>query len=79
MKEQETGMYYEIRVKGHLGQNALIWFEDFNVEYSPDGQTILRGFLPDQAATDGILRRISDLGLQLTLFQQIDPDLDTGE
>ena len=73
MKPQETGIYYEIRVQGHLGQNALIWFEDFNVEFSPDGQTILRGSILDQAASDGILRRICDLGLQLTLFQQIDP------
>jgi hypothetical protein len=74
MKPHDGGIFYEIRFKGHLGQNTLIWFEDFTAEYSPEGETILRGSILDQSALDGILRRICDLGLQLTLLRQMDTE-----
>ena len=70
MKTESDAIVYEIRLKGHLGPNTLIWFEDFTVTYSPDGETILRGPIADQAALAGILARICDLGLSLTLFRQ---------
>lgn len=63
-------MNYEIRVKGHLGKNAAIWFEDFQIEYSSNGETILRGPIIDQAALFGVLTSIRDLGLTLTLVRQ---------
>ena len=75
MKTQSDVIVYEIRLKGHLGQNTLVWFEDFTVEYSPDGETILRGPIVDQAALAGILARICDLGLSLTLFRQMGKEL----
>jgi hypothetical protein len=71
MKTQSDATIYEIRLRGHLGQNTLVWFEDFDVEYSPDGETTLRGPIVDQAALDGILTRICNLGLSLTLFRQL--------
>ncbi|HOU15060.1 MAG TPA: hypothetical protein PKZ84_18275 [Anaerolineae bacterium] len=71
MKTQSDALIYEIRFKGHLGQNTLVWFEDFTVEYSSEGETILRGPIVDQAALRGILTRIFDLGLSLTLFRQL--------
>ena len=70
MKKQYTIKYYEIRVEGHLGENASVWFEDFQIEYSPNGETILRGPIVDQAALHGILTCIRDLGLTLTLVRQ---------
>lgn len=72
MNTQSDIQFYEIRLKGHLGQNTLIWFEDFQVEYTPDGETVLCGPIVDQAALDGILMRICDLGLSLTLFRQME-------
>ncbi|WP_097654131.1 hypothetical protein [Candidatus Chloroploca asiatica] len=72
MNTPNDNMRYEIRFKGHLGQNTLIWFEGFTVAYSPAGETILCGPLVDQAALDGMLQRICDLGLSLTLFRQLD-------
>lgn len=75
MKTQNDANLYEIRLQGHLGQNVLVWFEDFAVEYSPTGETILRGPIVDQAALAGILNRICDLGLSLTLFRQLDKNL----
>lgn len=71
MNTQSDMMLYEIRLKGHLGQNTLVWFEDFQVEYSADGETILRGPIVDQAALNGILKHVVDLGLSLTLFRQL--------
>ncbi|MBN2004751.1 MAG: hypothetical protein JXA21_15445 [Anaerolineae bacterium] len=72
MNTQSDVIVYEIWLKGHLGQNTLIWFEGFTVEYSPAGETILRGPIVDQAALAGILARICDLGLSLTLFRQME-------
>ncbi|GAB4492936.1 MAG: hypothetical protein Fur0016_28750 [Anaerolineales bacterium] len=62
---------YEIRVQGHLGENAAIWFDGFDMERTPEGETILRGAVIDQSALHGVLARIRDLGLTLTLVQQI--------
>lgn len=70
MKTQKSIKNYEIRVEGHLGENGAIWFEDFQIEYSTDGETILRGPIIDQAALHGILNCIRDLGLTLTLVRQ---------
>jgi hypothetical protein len=74
MKTQSNALLYEIRLKGHLGENTLVWFEGFSAEYSPDGETILRGPIVDQAALGGILARIGDLGLSLTLFRQLNEE-----
>lgn len=65
-------MNYEIRVRGYLGENAAIWFDGFELERTLDGETILRGNIIDQAALHGILARIRDLGLTLTLVQHLE-------
>ena len=70
MKTQNSIKNYEIRVKGHLCENSVIWFEDFQIEYTTNGETILRGPIIDQAALHGILNCIRDLGLTLTLVRQ---------
>ncbi len=71
MKTQNSALFYEIRIKGHLGQNTLIWFEDFTTEYSGDGETILRGPIVDQSALHAVLERIFELGLELTLIKKM--------
>jgi hypothetical protein len=72
MKTQRAVMKYEIRIEGYLGKNAAIWFDGFDVEHTTEGETILRGSIIDQAALHGILNRIRDLGLTLTLVQQME-------
>jgi hypothetical protein len=74
MKNQSVGTNYEIRVQGYLGENAIIWFDGFDVEHTTEGETILRGSIIDQAALHGILTRIRDLGLILTLVQQMEKE-----
>lgn len=74
MKTQGNATAYEIRLKGHLGPNTLIWFEDFTAEHTFAGETILQGPIADQAALSGVLSRILDLGLSLTSFRQLGQD-----
>lgn len=70
MKDQITSTCYEIRIQGHLGSNAATWFPDLAIERAPNGETIMVGPVADQAALHGILMRIRDLGLTLTLVRQ---------
>lgn len=71
MKTQSDSKLFEIRLKDHIGENTLIWFEDFSVEYGTDGETILFGPIIDQAALHGLLTQICNLGLTLTFFRQM--------
>ena len=57
--------FYEIKVKGHLDETLAGWFEDLAVSNLEDGDALLSGLLPDQAALQGVLKRISNLGLTL--------------
>src|SRR5574339_220108 len=57
--------YYEIKIKGQLDKIMIDWFEGLRVSDQEGGDAILAGHLPDQAALQGILNRISSLGLTL--------------
>ena len=57
--------FYEIKVEGHLDETLAGWFEDLAVSNLEDGDALLSGLLPDQAALQGVLKRISNLGLTL--------------
>ncbi len=70
--EPAAGHMYEIRFRGHLDERYARWFDDLKMEHLPDGETRLRGTLPDPSALHGILSRIRDLGLELTLVKRID-------
>lgn len=56
---------YQIRVKGHLDATWAEWFEGLVTSNLESGEALLSGNLPDQSALQGILKRISDLGLTL--------------
>jgi hypothetical protein len=51
------------------------WFDELNVTRQADSMTTLRGRLIDQAALQGVLRRISDLGMELISVNSI-PETD---
>ena len=57
--------FYEIKVKSHLDTTLAGWFEDLTVSNLEDGDAVLSGPLPDQAALQGVLKRISNLGLAI--------------
>ncbi len=54
-----------LRVRGELGPAWSAVFSDLAVELEPDGTTIIRGEVRDQAALHGLLAAIRDLGLTL--------------
>ncbi len=55
----------EIRVRGHLSDQAHSWFDGMTIELEADGTSRLYGSLADQAALHGLLRKVRDLGLPL--------------
>lgn len=79
MREPSTGQRdesgrYEIRLRGHLEPRWSAWFEGMTLTCEPDGTTVVLGPVVDQAALQGLLRKVNDMGLQLISVAQVDPD-----
>lgn len=64
--------YYEIRVTRQLESRWADWFGGMTIYNLENGDTLLAGFLPDQAALQGVLKRIGDLGLSLVSVNALD-------
>ena len=64
---------YEIRIKGHLEDRWVDWFEGLTITWEDNGETLLTGPVTDQAALHGLLRKVRDLGLPLVAVIQVDP------
>ncbi len=58
-------LWCEIRVRGQLDGSWSAWFGGMAVADGADGEAVLAGELPDQAALHGVLIKIRDLGLPL--------------
>jgi hypothetical protein len=56
---------YQIRIKGHLGQQWADWFCGLTITLEDDGDTVLTGPVVDQAALHGLLKKVRDLGMPL--------------
>jgi len=61
----EAGIEYEIKIKGYLEEHWADWMGGLNITHDAQGNSLLTGFVPDQAALHGILAQIRDLGLTL--------------
>jgi hypothetical protein len=60
--------YYEIRIKGRFSKHSAVWFEDMTLSTSNKTspvETIISGYIVDQAALYGTISRIRNLGLEL--------------
>ena len=69
-----TGANYEIVVKGRLGAPFTSWFDELEVRASgPDG-TYLYGWFADQAALQGVLMQLGELGVELSSVRRIEDD-----
>jgi hypothetical protein len=63
---------YEIRMSGRLGERWSDWFSDMSMRYDTEArETVLLGYVPDQAALHGLLARIRDLGLTIVSVQRL--------
>jgi hypothetical protein len=67
---------YEVVVRGELSDDAATVFKGMTLERG-DGVTILGGPIRDQAELQGLLTRISDLGLTLLSAKSIESDSPT--
>jgi NADPH:quinone reductase-like Zn-dependent oxidoreductase len=66
-------MHYEIRIKGHLGDQWADWFEGMLITLEENGNTLLTGPAIDQAALHGLLRKVRDVGMQLISVNRVNP------
>lgn len=62
--------YYEIRVKGRIGDSLLVAFEGLTVTTEPV-ETILHGPIPDQEALHELLAKIQSLGLEVVELRRL--------
>lgn len=69
-REYEKPAAYLIRVRGNLDPSWTDWFNGFTINCL-EGETLLEGSVPDQAALHGILMKINDLGLALITVNQL--------
>lgn len=68
----ESG-WYEIRLRGRLDARWSAWLDGLDITAHPDGTTVIRGAVVDQAALHGLLSRLRDIGLPLISVTPIDP------
>jgi hypothetical protein len=66
-------MIYEIRIKGHLGSQWTDWFGGMAITLEDNGDRLLTGWVVDQAALHGLLRKVRDLGMPLISAIRIKP------
>jgi hypothetical protein len=63
--------YYRIQIAGELQPHWSDWFDDLTISHA-DGNTILAGFVADQAALYGLVIKIRDLGLTLLSLEAVE-------
>ena len=71
--DSDQRIVYQFRIKGHLGQQWMKWFEGLTVTLEEDGNTLLSGIMVDQSALHGVLKKIRDLGMPLLAVNQVEP------
>ena len=64
---------YQIRIKGHLGEQWTDWFDGLTITLEEDGSTLFTGLVVDQAALHGLLKKVRDLGMPLLSVNRIEP------
>ena len=72
--DPDEPLVYQIRLKGHLGEEWIDWFDGLTITLEDTGETLLTGPVVDQAALHGLLKKVRDLGLPLVSVQRDVPD-----
>ena len=75
IQNSNTGqpMVYQIRIKGHLGSQWMVWFEGLTITLEDDGNTLLTGPVIDQAALHGMIKKVRDSGMPLISVNSLNP------
>jgi len=66
------GEYYQIKIKGQLEAHRSAWFGDLMLTTEGD-ETILSGVVADQAALQGIIGKVRNLGIPLLSVTKVEP------
>ncbi|HVP20723.1 MAG TPA: hypothetical protein VMS73_02560 [Anaerolineaceae bacterium] len=67
-----TEQTYRIRIRSHLDNDWKSWFDGLTLQHGANGETILTGPVPDQAALFAVLMKIRDLGLTLIAVEPVE-------
>ena len=74
LHDQQPPFVFEIRVKGRLSDAQWTsWFDDLTVT-AAQGESTLRGKVPDHAALYGLLARLRDLAIPLVAVRVLDAE-----
>jgi hypothetical protein len=71
MTRHDDHPIYQIRLEGQLGPEWSEWFDGLDITLQENGEMVLSGPLPDQAALHGVLARICDLGMVLISVNRV--------
>lgn len=72
--DSDRAPIYQVRLKGHLGQEWTDWFGGLNIRLERNGETLITGPALDQAALHGLLKKVRDLGLTLVSVNSVEPN-----
>ena len=64
---------YQLRVEGRLDERWAEWFEGLTLTPTDNGDTLITGWVADQAALHGLLKKVRDLGLPLLSVNPLAP------
>lgn len=67
-------MKYKIIVNGHVDTKWTDWFDGMQITHKNDGTTTFFGNILDQAALQGILKKISQLNFELISVDKMNDD-----
>lgn len=70
----EKNCVYQIHLTGHLSPHWSQWLDNMQIIHTPEGETILRGEVVDQAALFGLLAKLRDLGAPLLALRRVGGD-----
>jgi hypothetical protein len=56
----------KIRVRGQIDKGWSDYFGGLGIVHTDQGETVITGSVPDQAALHGLLSKLQDMGLELT-------------
>jgi hypothetical protein len=68
---------YQTRITGQLDSRWADWFEGLTITLD-GGDTLITGPVVDQAALQGLLKRVRDLGMPLVSVNPVEPGPPTG-
>lgn len=72
-RHQPYPRQYQLRVEGQLGDQWSEWFEGLTITPGENDETLITGWVADQAALHGLLKKVRDLSLPLLSINPLEP------